>query len=349
MRRIFCFMMVTALFCSCTKEENETQGSIYGVITEMDSAEPMRATSVELHSKSNNSNYLLLTKTVTYDDGHYEFNNLSTGSYRLVLNAEGYKNITHDVLVDGSKTSKGDMQLERLVIGVSISANISQISTNFATIQASYTVSSYSPPQISEVGFFYAKHKNPSNGGSKMVATKYSIGGGLNFTAYGFNSTATGLIPNSTYYVQAFIKSSINNGIAIDYSNEISFIAADYITIGSIDIQQTDISNQSNWITAKMLCEQSAVGGHFDWRLPTVGELGLIYANKGIIGGLSGYYYWSSTPYNTNYYYQMVFNSTYSNSSGATTYHNQNYSSVSTATYPSTTYTFHVRAVRTHN
>ena len=63
---VFCILISICLF-SCKPEEVVVPtGSIYGVITVKETAQPMRATGVELYHLGS-----LLLKTVTYDDGHY--------------------------------------------------------------------------------------------------------------------------------------------------------------------------------------------------------------------------------------------------------------------------------------
>jgi len=227
MKRVFYLVAAALLLCGCGKDEDK-KGGIYGVVTDMSTAEPMRATSVELHVKNDDGKFLLQTKTVTYDDGHYEFNDLKTGEYQLVVNSEGYKKISYNILVSDGKTSQGDMQLERLVIGLPLHTSISEINANSVTLTAS---SDYKAdiPQITEVGFIYATHNNPSNGGLKIVSApkKGSICGFICSYNYKFESTITGLIPNTRYYVQAYMKGMVNGSVAIEYSNEISFVAAE--------------------------------------------------------------------------------------------------------------------------
>jgi hypothetical protein len=234
------------------------------------------------------------------------------------------------------------MQLKRLSLGMDISSSISQVGSSFSVVTARYFRGSLSTPPA-EVGFFYAAHAGPSNGGSKIIAAEYSTGpGALNGSFYGFSANFTGLTKDMRYYVQAYMKSYVTDGIAMDYGNEFSFVAADFLTIGSLDVQQTDLSNQSDWLTANILCSESRVGGYSDWRLPTVGELGLIYANQANIGGLTGMYYWSSTQSDTERFYLMDF------SEGSTTSSRQTASAFVTNSVPSFEYPFHVRAVRTH-
>lgn len=58
------------------------------------------------------------------------------------------------------------------------------------------------------------------------------------------------------------------------------------------------------WDSAKLLCENSTVGGYDDWRLPTIDELGVLYNNREYIGNFDlDARYWSSSVTSNNYYY----------------------------------------------
>lgn len=54
-------------------------------------------------------------------------------------------------------------------------------------------------------------------------------------------------------------------------------------------------SLQDRWYEALSYAGKCSEGGYTDWRLPSKGELNLMYENKDIIGGFSSNYYWSST------------------------------------------------------
>lgn len=63
-----------------------------------------------------------------------------------------------------------------------------------------------------------------------------------------------------------------------------------------IAVQTSDISsNQINKTEAEFLCDASVVGGYSDWRLPTLGELQIIYHNKDLFTSFKGDLYWTST------------------------------------------------------
>ena len=63
--------------------------------------------------------------------------------------------------------------------------------------------------------------------------------------------------------------------------------------IGFIEIAEHDFTDLMNWEDAKKACGGLGSG----WRLPTKGELNLLYANRSEIGGFKEfalYSYWSS-------------------------------------------------------
>lgn len=75
-----------------------------------------------------------------------------------------------------------------------------------------------------------------------------------------------------------------------------------------IAVQTSDISSDIiSKTTAEFLCDASIVGGYSDWRLPTLGELQIIYYNKDLFTGFKADYYWTSTHKEdvSNYYYLL--------------------------------------------
>ncbi len=408
MKKLLIALVVATGLWSCTNEDEPTTGEIYGVVTVKETAEPMRATGVELFVNNNydyadyygasdiatNSGNLLL-KTVTYDDGHYEFKDLEPGSYTLKVVATGYSDVTYNVEVQSGRTARADMQLERLNTYLTVrTITATDVTGNSATLNGQYSSrAGYAP---TSVGFVYSTSPTPSNGGKTItsandksfsstisdlkkgkyyfqafarnqVGTEYGevlsfeISGlpaittseatnitantatlsgridyegsptyterGFVYSAYypnptvedpasattrvvvagkskEFSANIAGLTENATYYVRAYAKSD-----EVVYGETVSFKATDYlpyIIIDNLAIQSADLSSGTVRDEAIDLCTQSRVGGFSDWRLPTLGELSLIYANKDKLKGIAQDWYWS-TKYSSGWYYAINF------------------------------------------
>ena len=116
-----------------------------------------------------------------------------------------------------------------------------------------------------------------------------------------------GLTQGKTYYVRAYAKNQV--GVAYSF-NQMTFIAAEIDDSNFINLPAAGIAVQKNdvvsfimrWDEANRLCNDSAVSGLTDWRLPTIEELSIMYANKDYIGGFVTYgqAYWSSYEGNAN-------------------------------------------------
>lgn len=165
--------------------------------------------------------------------------------------------------------------------------NVTGITKNGATFNGDITDVGY--PVYTEKGFVYSTSSNPSvdNKIDKIIVTGNDAGS--------FTRTIGNLTENKTYYVAAY---AINK-IGIAYGEPIEFkpTTSDYIVLQAegLMVQKYDISSGVDWYKAKELCENSTLGGYNDWRLPTIGELEVLYDKRGIIGNFSNSRYWSST------------------------------------------------------
>ena len=111
-------MVLTGIMLgSCTKSEEGDEdklGSIYGIVTELGTAEPMKAIGVELYKKDASSlRYALLLKTVTFDDGHFEFKDLNPENYQVKVVADEYEQIEEGfITVEAGRQARIDLQVK---------------------------------------------------------------------------------------------------------------------------------------------------------------------------------------------------------------------------------------------
>ena len=75
----------------------------------------------------------------------------------------------------------------------------------------------------------------------------------------------------------------------------------------------TIVSVQGAGSYAASLCANLSLGGYDDWFLPSLGELYLMYGQKGAIGGFASYYYWSSSEYGYGNAWLQYFDNGYQN------------------------------------
>jgi hypothetical protein len=194
MKKIIPIIALAALLWNCTgsgETEAESTGNIYGIVTVKSSAEPMRATGVELYRSG-----ALLLKTVTYDDGHYEFSELDPGEYELKVVADGYTDAEYSVIVEAGRTARADMQLEAIKLDLYVvTQNVTEINGNSAVVVGTYRTYS-----VYECGFVYATHNHPIDGGIRVTA---------DFTYHDLITTFRSTLKNlskGTYYIQAYAK-----------------------------------------------------------------------------------------------------------------------------------------------
>jgi len=105
MKRVIYSLIVAILCFGCTEKIEQT-GSIYGVITDKATGEPVRSAGVQLNTG---------TKTITGSEGQYEFAELKAGEYTLLVTKTGYTDLVdYKINIEAGKTVKGDVQIEKL-------------------------------------------------------------------------------------------------------------------------------------------------------------------------------------------------------------------------------------------
>lgn len=216
------FVSVNLVSCGDDDDvaEEDKVGSIYGIVTELGTAEPMKAVGVELFNFSSYKEYsgkyefkdkTTLLKTITFDDGHFEFNNLNPGQYGVTVVADGYETIDGIVSVEAGRQARIDLQIEPVFTGMDIKTTVSTFSGNKVTLKGECKVGSYynlSYPAPNEMGFVYGTSSIPRNSGIFVKCAEDNITvPHYSYNPYIYTSTVENL-DKGTYYVQAYAKNT---------------------------------------------------------------------------------------------------------------------------------------------
>ena len=113
-------ILFVVIFSSCslgTSNGLKQKGSIYGIVVESSSTEPLAGLGVELYRVGYDHNSLLL-KTVTFDDGHFEFTDLEPDEYLIKVVANDYDDSSTEyyVTVESGRQSRVDMMLIKTLL-----------------------------------------------------------------------------------------------------------------------------------------------------------------------------------------------------------------------------------------
>ena len=108
MKRIvsLCLFCATFLiFSGCAKDEEDVTGSIYGIVSDAATGEPVSSANVSL-SPSGKS-------VVTGNDGRYEFPGLTPGQYTVQVTKNEYESNTKQITVVAGEQASGDITLQQ--------------------------------------------------------------------------------------------------------------------------------------------------------------------------------------------------------------------------------------------
>lgn len=273
MKKGFLLILAVLGFCSCAKyvdDESEptfaTPGNIYGVVTVKETAEPMRATGVALYHLGS-----LLLKTVTYDDGHYEFENLSPGDYILTVVASGYANVSYKVTVEAGRTARADMQLEKANTYMTVRTLDIIVVGNKVSIKGEYTgrqAGRNTTTKADEAGFLYATQQENITNGTRVTASfeEHNSFGSDSRGYYGKGTFKTDInnLSVGTYYVVAYTKN--------DYGTEFGEVKTFEID-GAPVVRTLAVTNMStNSATLNGIVEYSGS--------PAYSERGFVYSSS---------------------------------------------------------------------
>ncbi len=172
-------------------------GSIYGLAIDAENTEPMRGVQVQLCTQTGST----LSSTVTYDDGHFEFADIPTGEYTVIISSKKYPDVSYDFSVQGGRTASLDIPLG-LYTNPYMPIYLSYDYRDVYGYGNRFIINMNTPRidqiQVIEKGVYYSENKNPMSTGKK-ASLNSSYG-------YLFEGKTT-----TMYYVQAYIKDSKGN------------------------------------------------------------------------------------------------------------------------------------------
>lgn len=239
-------VLTVGSFFGCTSEDSEGQefidestGSISGLVTALESTEPLRGAAVSLvtvqqeYRDSMGLMNFVYTKerTLTFDDGHYELKGISPGHYSLVVVSDDYNPKVYPVDVNVNQECRADIQMEKfrdeymMVQTKEVLINGESSVTINGSVACDpypyYGVNIYLVPY--EVGFLYSESSNVENYGSIVktncedfdnLKREYYTGRIYKYDNPAFDgdilkgsfSTSLSNLPKGKYYVKAYAK-----------------------------------------------------------------------------------------------------------------------------------------------
>ncbi len=259
-------MLTGIMMIACTSEDDakggdEQFGSIYGIVTELGTAEPMKAVGVELYKSPY---YAMLLKTVTFDDGHFEFKDLEPGGYQVKVVTDKYEqtNIGY-VTVEAGRQARIDLQVKIRNTGLVVRSVDAIIYGANVTLKGEYSRIDYSD-EASEVGFVYDTQSNPQNGGTIVKCKTSDISLiGESYSDYSFYAVVNDLT-KGTYYFQAYA----TNYKGTTYGEIRSFVVTLPPIVMTLD--PTNISGNSVTLNGRIVAEGN----------PAYTERGFVYSKS---------------------------------------------------------------------
>ena len=102
----FGILLICGIYQACVPDV-ELPGSIYGVVADKATGEPIKSAGVELSPSG--------LKTITGSEGQFEFTELDPGKYTLLITKTGYLDgVSSTIEVKAGQQAKGDVQMEQI-------------------------------------------------------------------------------------------------------------------------------------------------------------------------------------------------------------------------------------------
>lgn len=234
------FLLLLLLLVGCTEIIAPTKSSIFGVIKDAETAQPLVGCNVMLVPSGRSA--------TTGEDGVYHFEDIFPEQYSVEITKNGYYNNKKSVVVVAGERSTVDVLLTRFdtenrlpTVGSVAASGIAQRSVRLES-----EVVDQGSSAVSERGFIVSEIPNPtlSNGIKKSVQSGVGV----------FSTSITGLKEQTQYYAVAYAINS--RGTA--YSNEqYSFSTLKQgdtpppSNVVFVSVSGSDAADGSSWTKAK--------------------------------------------------------------------------------------------------
>lgn len=237
MKKYLLLYLLPLFLYGCTDSVDELDGDIYGVVVESTTANPVRAAGVSLYIQDETMPSLLL-KTVTYDDGHFEFNKIKSGQYILIVEMEGYEEEDMYITVEAGRTARADMQLKKIETGLTVITSAAIVDGKNVQFKGSFRYTDYGN-YPSEWGFVYGMEQNPSLTYDEVIST----------TRVWYEDFEAEIqdVDKGVYYVRAYAKN--RNGVS--YGANLSFEVKSLPIVSTLDV--TNIGDHTATLNGKIV------------------------------------------------------------------------------------------------
>jgi len=300
MKRTVIVLIGAFLLSSCIREELPNTGTLKGDV-KYTGASSMELDNVIITLRGTDKGTKTISKRIS-NTGAFCFD-LPVGIYLLELNGNRCKsdNLPDTVKIDAGDVQIRDINIEQLPNSMVILYNDKEFySGDTITLGAGMAFDIWNKYSNKDLEWNIRAYPLPSwiifentsgivkSGGRKSVV--FSIDK-IKMSNYGIN------------YSDVILTSVDEGSFTIKVSAFKDYVSNDEFEIllsNGIMVQKKDISSGANWSSANQMCITSSLAGFNDWRLPTIGELGILYQNRGTIGGFAANDYWSSTSCSLN-------------------------------------------------
>ena len=128
MKNFLLFMASILTLAGCSNDEIPGFGSIYGIVTDAQTNQPVYGATVSL-----SPGYL---STTTGIDGHFEFVDLEPGQYKIQVQASDYESNSIQIQVNAGGKSIGDISINPVgeISGIKLSTSVLNFDTNHSEL-----------------------------------------------------------------------------------------------------------------------------------------------------------------------------------------------------------------------